>query len=373
MAKKVQLKFLETDGTPKVASFPGGVPSQFQSMELKSLVKGPEKKRKYHLEGKTSGMAITNHFLSFLGEMNSLKFEGYDYGDQNPSYDLNSYAIGIYDEQKKSITIQPIHHIFALNVVHENRDIVPEMNSSLSNYDRKHDLTEAFGSKKKKRAMKQQESNTISSDSITGAAAIHDAIGVTLSVESSEQQEATTTSTTHDAASQALAAHRDLMLPPHNMTATTLADAYPIKTLYSGAAHHGIQEWIDTMASEVKELTATTSPLTKWKEVLQQRSVPGLCMDLIESMYAEKVTSSTDTAGLKQFQKSLKIFLYFSSMLKFCECLISNSKDRPVSRDLITEALVDAPVSLLRYFTDTFALHKKMNGVHCFQATKTHA
>jgi hypothetical protein len=304
--------------------------------------------------------------------MNSLKFEGCDYGDQNPSYDLNSYAIGIYDEAKKSITLQPIHHLFALNVVHENRDIIPEMNSSLSNYDRKHDLTEAFGSKKKKRAMKQQESNTISSDSITGASAIHNAIGVTSSVADPLEQE-TSTPAALDAATQALAAHRDLMLPPHNMSATTLAEAYPTKTLYSGAAHHGIKEWIDTMATEVKELSASTSPLSKWKEILQQRSLPDLCLELIESMYAEKVTSSTDTAGLKQFQKSLRIFLYFSSMLKFCECLISNSKDRPVSRDLITAALVDAPVPLLRYFTDTFALHKKVNGEHSFQATKTHA
>jgi hypothetical protein len=62
---QVQLKYLETDGTPKVVSFPGGVPSQFQSMELKSLVKGPDKKRKYHLEGLVVGDDDNSSFLCF--------------------------------------------------------------------------------------------------------------------------------------------------------------------------------------------------------------------------------------------------------------------------------------------------------------------
>jgi hypothetical protein len=314
--------------------------------------------------------------------MNGLKFEACDYGNHNASYDLNRYAIGIYDEKKNSIVLQPVHHIFAMNIVHANQDIVPEMKSSLSNYDRKHDLTEAFGSKKKKRAMKQQESNTISSESITGASAIHDAIGVTLSAEKSSEG-ADDEGIVLDAATQALAAHRDLMLPAHNINGTNLSEAYPSKTLYSGAAHHSLKEWIDKMATEVQEMlmTASTpaasssssSPLAHWKAVLQQRGVSEICLDLIETLYATKVTSSVDAAGLKQFQKSLQLIVFLSCLLKFCEALVSNSKEKPVARDAIATLMGDAPVPLLRYLTDTFSMHKKMNGAHAFQATKTHA
>lgn len=302
--------------------------------------------------------------------MNGLKFEGFDYGNHNPSYDLNSYAVGIYDEKRNSITLQPVHHIFAMNVIHANRDNIPQMNTSLSNYDRKHDLTEAFGSKKKKRAMKQQESNTISSESITGASALHEAVGIVASNNSDNVDDPTSTM---DAASQALAAHRELMLPVHNMNATTLAEAYPPKDLYSGAVHHALKEWIEKMANEVAGLADSTPPLSRWKEVLHQRAIPEICLELIDSLYAAKVTSSGDTVGLKAFQKSLRLIIYLSSMMRLCECLISNSKDRPVARDVITTFLGDAPVALLRYLTDSFSTHKKVNGVHSFQATKTHA
>jgi hypothetical protein len=308
--------------------------------------------------------------------MNGLKFEACDYGNHNPSYDLNRYAIGIYDEKKNSIVLQPVHHIFALNIVHANQNVIPEMKSSLSNFDRKHDLTEAFGSKKKKRAMKQQESNTISSDNITGASAIHDAIGVTLSAEmnpDSVEEEVTVL----DAATQALAAHRDLMLPTHNINGTNLSEAYPSKTLYSGPAHHSLKEWVEKMATEVQEMSLTapssTPPLAHWKAVFQQRGVPEICIELMETLYSQKVTSSVDTAGFKHFQKALGLVVFLSCLLKFCEALVSNSKEKPVARDAIAALLGDAPVPLLRYLTDTFSIHKKMNGSHAFQATKTHA
>lgn len=95
---------------------------------------------------------------------------GFDFGELSKEKDTNNFAIGVWNEKSKKLTLYSSEHIFALRTsVEENPEVA---NDNLAMKARSKILTEEFGSKKKKRAMVAAESNTILSENISGVAAL---------------------------------------------------------------------------------------------------------------------------------------------------------------------------------------------------------
>ena len=83
--------------------------------------------------------------------------------------------MGVLDRRSGTMQLTAAEHIFVMKpqLVSKN-DVV--RNSAMWNFDRKASLTEEFGSKKKKRAVRAAQSNIISSENISGATAVESAM-----------------------------------------------------------------------------------------------------------------------------------------------------------------------------------------------------
>ena len=354
--------------------------------------------------------------LLLLGEMLGLNFVGYDYDNHNVSYNMNNYGVGVIDSHAQTIKLSSISHIFTMNLLNKNEDEIPDNNPLLSNYERKHNLTDVFGTKKKKRVMKQMESNIISSDNITGVDAIHQAITVTIpsenqlegkkkkNIEGNEGEEGENEEEeeqeeegkkgkkgTESAAEQALELHREQMLPRYNLLGQTLNEVYPEADLIPSAVQKSIKEYLYKIqlelqeqitlaasAAESKPTTATSQrlELNTIKQFLREKGWVELCLELVDMVYAASFHTTTTTTQdlqiMKSFFKHLRMIYFLSCMLKFSVCLLSSNK-RFTSREEFLNSLHHPPLPILKYLTDTFALHKKVQEVHSFQTTKTHS
>lgn len=326
--------------------------------------------------------------------MLGLNFFGCDYDTHNSNNNMYNYAVGVLDSNNNTLSLEPINHIFAMNVVNtnDNENITDDNNNaSLSNYDRKHNLTDVFGTKKKKRVMKQMESNIISTDNITGVDAIHNAITITKQSADNnnnndgdnEGNDELHTQGSEGAAEQALILHREQMLPHFNISGKTLNEVYAESDLVPGNVEKGIKEYLSQLQTELQERsnsgdnnsTPRKLELNEIKQYLREKGWTEICLELVDMIYTisyDTNATNQDTQNNKPFFKRLRMIYFLSCMLKFCVCLLSSHK-RSVSREELLTNLDNPPLQLLRYLTETFATHRKVKESHTFQTTKTHS
>ena len=159
--KRLTLKVASNDdgSIPLLTAFPQGVPFDADDMQVIFGQKGDGRKRKQVL----------------IGDLNGVKYRGDDFGDNSRKNDNNRFAVGYLPEGSKEMTIFQAEHIFVMKPKFDNV-VVPARYTSMTNAERKQSLTEEFGSRKKKRALKAAQSNTISSENIAGATAVEKAM-----------------------------------------------------------------------------------------------------------------------------------------------------------------------------------------------------
>lgn len=146
---------------PVLVSMHQGLPQIGKPIEVECTTKKVGKKRKTMVTCKSG----------------SVQYKGTDFGDQGNRLNSMNYAVGIVDEKTKEIRIIPVDHVFILSPQLEQTPVTSTVaKSSVSSYEKKQSLAEAFGSRKKQRAVKAAQSNIISVENIAGATAIQQAL-----------------------------------------------------------------------------------------------------------------------------------------------------------------------------------------------------
>lgn len=145
----------ESAGAPLLVSFPGGVPAY--SLDEMNVVAS-------RLVATKAASAKTRVRVT----LDNLQYEGDDFGDNSSKKDVFQYAIGVIRKNDDHLHIYPAGHPFALRT--KPKAFVPKAaNATMTNLARKENLTQEFGSKKKKSQVRAAKSNLISAENISGA------------------------------------------------------------------------------------------------------------------------------------------------------------------------------------------------------------
>lgn len=206
MAVRIEVasaSFLESD--VPLLSFPLGAPPGLADMRLTLRERGAGRKRRRKAEG-------------LLGEV---RFVGADHLLQGPGSgkrhaDLCHFAVGVLHDGADSMALHPVAHALVMQPCFAAQTQAEE---ALSYRDRVRMSTEAFGSKKKRKALKDADSNRISADNILGADQLERSLA--------EARQAGEGEALLGEAVQAMESHRRAMLPAFDPSATTVGAAYP--------------------------------------------------------------------------------------------------------------------------------------------------
>ena len=185
-----------------VLSFPNGVPDHGDDMNIK-------RKRN-----------------SIVSNLNNVKYE--TTGDS--ANDCN-YLIGIMNKKKNELLLLPTDGISIMKPSFIDEDFypIPLTLSTMTNDERRASLTEEFGSSKKKRAVKAQESNLILSENIAGNKVLSNV----------------TDTPVLDAGKDALQLFRETLLPKFNADADDVKDIFPMNDLIPNNVSFGLEQHYD--------------------------------------------------------------------------------------------------------------------------------
>lgn len=326
---------------PALLSFPFGVPQSSDEMQLQAFEKSTSKKRKFLLESNFAGV----------------NFHGCNYGVNNPSNDFADFSIGVYDETTGVVELHYVGHAFTMQEQgREGGDSeVPAALSaaSLTAMERRQSLTDTFGSKKKKRALRAAESNIISSQNIVAADTISEMLTESLLESDRQTSISSSSSVSHQveggAPKSAMTQHRETMLPPFDSSATALKDAYPLSGgLVPRHVMHILQEWVDREDSH---------------KLFRQAN--SLCSQTVLDIFDLNISQLKDN----KLKKGLGLLLLLDTMIHLAVELSENSK--PIVKETLEEKLSTPPPQLLRHLTDEFAVYKKSFGKGSFVSTKS--
>ena len=146
---------------PRLLSFPGGVPKSLNDKDNDDkssnsnyeLIIGKKKKKRLIIANDTN-LDVTYH--------------GSDYSSSSHKKNACKYAIGIYDKDKDVLILQEADHAFVMRPLFtfDGKDGTMEETSHLTSseiqgWQRKHGLIEAFGTVKKRKAVKAQKSQRL--------------------------------------------------------------------------------------------------------------------------------------------------------------------------------------------------------------------
>ena len=340
----VSVRSYDDGGLPLLVAFPQGVPGDGDDMQIIFGQKGEGKKRKHLV----------------LADLNGTKYKGDDVGDNSRKNDSCKFAVGFLPQGSKEMTIFQSDHIFVMKPQFENTR-VPVRSLSMTNAERRQSLTEEFGSRKKKRALKAAQSNIISSENIAGASAVESAMA-------SQIDETDANSVLVNAAEDALEKNRLMLLPEFDVQALAVEDAYPVKSLISVALNNALKERYHVMNSEMMRASSGAKlDIFAWVQRLGSEMTSSLVSSSLRSLPVEEGKATKKFAD--QHCASVSRILLLHYMLRFYLKLVS-SYDRSVSIDELYRELSGAPADVLDYFADTFCVRQTIKGKPSIQCSK---
>lgn len=335
-------------GLPLLVAFPQGVPDDGDDMQIIFGQRGEGKKRK----------------LQVLADLNGVKFKGDDFGDNSRKNDSCKFAVGYLPEGSKEMTIYHADHIFVMTPQFENHR-APTRNVSMTNAERKQSLTDEFGSKKKKRALKAAQSNTISSENIVGASAVETAMA-------SQIDEADANFVLVNAAEEALEKNRLQLLPSFNIDAATVDDAYPIKRIITTTISNALKERYKTMTTEMMRASSSEKGLKldifSWIQRLGSEMASALISSSLRNLPTEEGKPTKKFAD--QYCINISRILLLHYMFRFY-LKMSRTFDRLTSREEIEAELAGIPNDVMNFISDTFCsrhLYRGKPSVLCSKA-----
>lgn len=343
----VSVKSFDDGGLPLLVAFPQGVPNDGDDMQIIFGQKGDGKKRKQMV----------------LANLNGTKYKGDDFGDNSKKNDNCKFAVGFLPEGSKEMTIFQADHIFVMKPQFDNQR-VPARSTSMTNAERKQSLTEEFGSRKKKRALKAAQSNTISSENIAGASAVESAMV-------NQMDDTDANSILVNAAEDALEKNRLQLLPTYDVLATAAEDAYPMKSLIPPSLATALKERYQVMNAEMTRASLLERgprlDIFSWVQRLGSEVASSLVSSSLRNLPTEDGKPTKKFS--EQFSISVSRILLLHYMLRFYLKIIS-SHDRVVTREDIARDLVGAPVDVLDFFADTFCVRQSYRGKPAVSCSK---
>jgi hypothetical protein len=267
----------------------------------------------------------------------------------------------VYDEGTGVVELHCVGHAFTMEQQGQEDDEVPAALSaaSMTAMERRQSLTDTFGSKKKKRALRAAESNIISSQNIVAADTISEIL--TESIIGNDRKTAASSQLEADASSlpkSAMDQHREMMLPPFDASATVLKEAYPlVGGLVPRHVVRMLEEWVDSASSQM----SGGGSAGDWQQRLDQDSY----CQTVQDIFDLNISQLKD----KKFKKGLGSLLLCDIMVRLAFQLSESSK--PIVKETLEEKLSTPPPQLLRHLTDSFAVFKKSFGKSSFVSTKS--
>ena len=320
-----------------LVSFPGGVPQTCltSSMRLHAFGKSSGKKRKIVVDGDAAG-------IKFRGTCNS-------------SNDLGGISLGLLDEVTGILDLQPLDETFIMQQLTSCNDNPPSFAATcLNTMERRQSVTDTFGSKKKKRAMRSAESNVISAQNIVASDTVSEMLTESMMDNSSMHAE-----DSQSASKTAIMQHREIMLPPFDVYATDLDKAYPlVGGLIPSAMVHVLASWVDSRCNEMNSGDICGC----WRSILSQH-ITSLTVHTIGNN--DNIRQVEDSKEMKKYVGNL---LLCDVMIRLAVALLGTAK--PISKDTLQEK-ISCPPALLRHLTDNFAVYKKSFGKGAFMSTKS--
>jgi len=142
------------------------------------------------------------------------------------------------------LEVLPTDHAYALRPSIDIQS-TRQAPSGLSNYERKQSLTEAFGSKKKQRALRAASSNVISAERISGVGIVEAAMN-----DLADAATAAGTETVLNGAEKAQEMNREMLLPAYDTTTDDVTAAYPLNSLIPPSVMQSLGDVFDAIYAE---------------------------------------------------------------------------------------------------------------------------
>jgi hypothetical protein len=334
----------DDDGNvPLLVAFPQGVPDDTDDMQVIYGQKGEGRKRKQMVSV----------------DLNGMKYKGRDSGDYSLKFDNCKFAIGVLPEGSKDMMIYRADHIFVMKPQFVNAAI-PIRNTSMSNAERKQSLTEEFGSKKKKRALKAAQSNTISSENISGAAAVESSMA-------SQLDETDANIALVNAAEEALEKNRSLLLPKYNKNAKRPEDAYPVESLINANLSGHLEDRYKAIFSELLGPDEKAKvDISSWVQRLDSEMPSSLVrLSLTNLPSAESKTSKN---VMNQYSTPISRIMLLHHMLRFY-LKINSTYDKVVSREEFVKHF-SGSTQIVDYFAGSFCVGVFSKGKPALSSSK---
>jgi hypothetical protein len=329
-------------------SFPLGVPGDVDDMELLAQARQTTGKKKRKQQYRVRGILATSGY--------TLEFAADDFQD---GADLCRFAVGVVEAGSAEMTVHKADHIFLMRPKLGQFAEAPEATGEMSYADRKKSITEEFGSRKKKRALKAAESNRISTENIAGADAVEFAITDALMQlgGGDGDDDGGNTAVVLNAAADALEKNRTLNLPPFNREAQTLEDAYPLDGLVPQAV-------ADAMKQSYTEMD---DPDTFIRTVLQEsafetvRLVAAQIPDLVASADLQ-ASKAAKKAERKRREVATRVWLLQALLAMHAKFAVAH--DRSVTLDDLERHVGAArlPEEAMTHVRTTFCTSRAVKG-----------
>ncbi len=162
--------------------------------------------------------------------------------------------MGILDHTSGEIRIHPIESIYHMKCVIEHQSekdtaLLESSHDGQSTWQRRKDLLSAFGSKKVQREQARNESNVVDEVSVKGGAAMKKLLEKNASnIQQIEGDK-------KDATFLAMQSTRESYMPPFDLSATTIEEAYPIEKLIPAGDTSELEEQFKSLKTELQEGT----------------------------------------------------------------------------------------------------------------------
>jgi hypothetical protein len=331
---------------PRLLSFPQGVPIEHANMELRASAKGSGKKRKVQVSSEFNGVTLLSE------------------SDSSSKNDYYKFAVGVLDEATGVMTIHAADHAYVMRPTVSGRQENVKV-STLSYEAKRQSLTDEFGSRKKKRALAAAQSNTISAENISGAAAVETEIST--SIDNSADA-----AVFLNAAEQALEQNRMQLLPAYDESATSLVDCYPIEKLMPNEVTTAIGELYDGILAN--NSADTTTSKRELSDIFMARFQGGdnVFISLTEGYHAAfhpSLPSELKKSDRKAIKSKICQVLLLEYMLWMYREMAAKF-NKVITHEELTAALEDAPAGVFRFLTDKFSTYKKFAGKASFAGSK---
>jgi hypothetical protein len=290
------------NGLPSLMSFPGGLPSKADEFRVSVGRKGSGRKCKHILTCESN-------------DSRKIVLKGYDYGSQSCKKDTVQYAVGVYDKSSDTLTLIPSSHVFTMRPTINKGDSMMESSPGMANYDRKRGLVDAFGTDKKKRAVKANEAKRVDGTKVVGLSAVQRSI--TTEIEASQQasQESNNLGHGEDGAAIALSAQRERLLPKFDQDALQTRKIYNLDGIMPPRTRELLEKWHDKIAKDlVKKISEGDGGMVDaWNTAFGEMSdavvIPSLSMGLSISSRESDADDTTKREKKLRHKRCSLIFL----------------------------------------------------------------